>query len=302
MNYSTFSLIGRLLYYAINGASILCGLLVLFAFCKLRESTNLALKLILVLTSFDFGMSITKIFGTMFITDEASCLSVSLARVFFERASLIWSFSMSLIAFLVLRNFRRNLNRLFRNVLFCCIVAAVGISSMYVFKPFGIAFRYRDTTDPLVEKCIESSEGVPIANQLIFYAINKGLPYLFAIIITCVAYRKAGKSSSDGESSLVEATKSEGSKLLKYPLTQLILYSPVIIYSLMVVLDASHFSSEFVKYFKSVCSLSGFFTFMIYRKQTNQNKNLMLTQIQISMQQKTDDSLGISFETSDGQH
>jgi len=130
MNYPASLMVNHLLYFLINGVSIICCLLVFYAFCKLREPSNLALKLILVLTCFDFGVSTSRIFGAMLIVNEPTCQAVQFVRTFFERASLIWSFSMSFIAFLILKNFRRKLDKLFRNVLICSITAALMISSM----------------------------------------------------------------------------------------------------------------------------------------------------------------------------
>jgi len=171
--------------------------------------------------------------------------------------------------------------------------------SRYLFKAFGISFQFREDTKQ--EKCFEFIAEASLENQIMFFIINKGSPFLFAIIATMAAYIKAEAPLKDEDNSLVEATKIEGARLLKYPLYQLILYTPAILVAIYQISHQDFSSVDLLRYLKSICCLGGFLTFMIYRKQKKRS-NSLFGQVQISMQQHKEDSLGISFNTDTDTH
>src|SRR4051812_33507932 len=93
----------HIFYILINFTSLLGGLLVFYRCCKLSDSFNLGLKLVLILTCFDFTVSLLKSSEAFVGKTSISCQAVLLTRIFCERASLVWSFSMSLISFIIMK-------------------------------------------------------------------------------------------------------------------------------------------------------------------------------------------------------
>jgi len=114
--------------------------------------------------------------------------------------------------------------------------------------------------------------------------------YFFAILITLAAYCKSRALARRESDLIVMATKSEGSKLLIYPFTQLILYTPMMLFSLR-----SVFIQGEIPYLCYICYMSGFITFLIYKKQTAPVRKISIEPNQISMQQQFVESVEVSF-------
>jgi len=122
--------------------------------------------------------------------------------------------------------------------------------------------------------------------------LERGIVYFFAILITLIAYCKARALARRESDLIVMATKSEGSKLLIYPLTQLLLHTPMMLFSLR-----SVFVQGEIPYLCYICYMTGFITFLIYKKQTAPIRKISIEPNQISMQQQFAESIEVSFNS-----
>ena len=125
MSSETLYYIFYVTYILVDVIAICGSLLVFFGCWRSRDSINLALKLIFFLSIFDFLISVENMGQDWFIHNDFTCQVHSFIRLYASYLSLTWTFSMSLIAFLILRDVRRNVSRLFYSVLFGSFIGAL---------------------------------------------------------------------------------------------------------------------------------------------------------------------------------
>jgi len=295
-------LISHIFYGVVNFVSLLGGLAVFYRCCRLSGSLNLGLKLVLILTCFDFSSSFIKCVESILGGTAVSCQIVLLARIFCERASLVWAFAMSLISFIIMRRFKarlvsefkQRLDRVVIKVIVATLLASFFMTALYPFNVFGAYYNLDSKTQHCSENDITKIDS---SKKIIYFLMERGIVYLCAILITIIAYCKSRALARKESDLIVMATKSEGSKLLIYPFAQLIIYTPMLVFSALNLFPSETFGDlEWLRVLSSVCYLSGFITFMIYKKQTAPLRKLTIEPNQISMQQQQpNESCEISY-------
>ena len=131
-------LIPHIFYAFVNFVSLVGGLAVFYRCCRITGSLNLGLKLVFILACFDFSVSFIKSLEAFLARSSGSCQVVLLARIFCERASLVWAFSMSLISFIIMKrfksqlanNFIKRIDRAVKQVLVATILASGFMTAM----------------------------------------------------------------------------------------------------------------------------------------------------------------------------
>ncbi len=130
--------IPHIFYALVNFVSLVGGLAVFYRCCRITGSLNLGFKLVFILTFFDFSVSFIKSLEIFLSKTPVSCQVVLLSRIFCERASLVWAFSMSLISFIIMKrfkshsanNFLRRIDRAVKKVLVATILASGFMTAM----------------------------------------------------------------------------------------------------------------------------------------------------------------------------
>jgi len=286
-------------YVAIDVIALASTLLVFYGCWKSRDSINLALKLIVFLCIFDCIIALENAGEGMIIYSEFTCQLHSFIRLLASYLSLTWAFSMSLIAFLILTDVRRNVTRLFYLVLFGSILVSVFLA----IRPFiGLsAYSYKfveelDQKGQIEDSYCESfpSEDMSLNDLIWMFCFEQFLPYSLGILATLLAFLRGNSYFGRRPSNeLVIITNAEGLKLIRYPFVQLLVYTPRMIASFYTLLGSNETIFLLTFLLKNMYCLGGLLTYILYRKQF-QKRPQKLDLGEISMQLHED-----SFEEED---
>jgi len=128
---STSTIIFEIFYALVDLTSIIGSIMVFVGCWKTRHSLNLGLKLILFLTIFNFFISLQDLLGEALTESNIECQIYSFIKIYASYLSLLWAISMSVIAYMVLRDVRRDLPKIFRNIVIACFTLALLLSLRY---------------------------------------------------------------------------------------------------------------------------------------------------------------------------
>jgi len=284
----------EILYAIIDLISLIGSIMVFYGCWRNRSTINMALKLILFLTAFNCAISMQDLIGEALTDSDIECQIYSFIRVFASYLSLLWSISMSLIAYMILKDVRRDLTKIFRNVVIVCFSIAFLLS----IRPFvGLSsyhYEYIEYPEYELTFCVlyPNSELTTGKTFFIFF-FEQVLPYSIGVIFTLLAYLYAKSYfGAEPENNLEKVTNIESLKLLQYPIAQLIIYTPGMFYSMYLILSQAT-DSLALPLLKNCYSLGGLIAFMIYRKQKKDMSESLLEEIRLSMLGKMDDTLDL---------
>jgi len=143
--------------------------------------------------------------------------------------------------------------------------------------------------------------GVSDEDAVLKFCFEQILPYGLGILITLLAFCRGhsyfGRRPSN---ELALITNAEGLKLIRYPFIQLLIYTPGMLSSLFVLLASNFNFSLLVLMLKNLYSLSGFITYLLYRKQFQRPAvkselpeiSMQLQQNNISLEEEDPESSG----------
>ena len=111
------------IFISLNCLSIISCVIVFFGIVFTQKPLTTALKLILLLTVSDFGISCMSLSGHFIGVNYDSCQYIGLFAAFFGWTSVFWCSCLSLLAYLTMGGFAKyNIVNLFRTVIAGCVI------------------------------------------------------------------------------------------------------------------------------------------------------------------------------------